>query len=565
MPAGAGQTVVLDFDGMQIPARIGESVAAALTRNNVRHLRQALDGSARGIFCGMGVCQDCVLEIDGAPLRACMTKVTGPHRLALGGLARAVGGLSTATIVIEDIPVETPDVLVIGGGAAGLSAATAAAQAGASVDLIDERARLGGQYFKQPADTRATADDAQFAGGRELIERARQAGVRVQSDATVWAAVPNREIAVSSPRGLTLFRPAALVVATGAYERALPLPGWTLPGVMTTGAVQTLLRGEGVATGPRVLVCGHGPLNLQVAVELARRGAHVLAVAELARPPAPRHVGALLVMTTSTPGLLLRGAALRAALHQRGIQILNSRVLRAVRQGTSGLVAELATLPGLDTTESFETDIVCMGYGFQPANEILRSLDCRHHFDEARGHLITERNDDCATSVAGVFAAGDCCGLAGAPVAMEEGLIAGAAAASQAGHAPPQALKQGVAAARRRVARHRRFQDGLWRLYAAPRLDAQLATPATPICRCELATLGAIQGVIEDGHASIAEIKRRTRAGMGACQGRYCAPVIATLLAHHTGTPIDEYATFAPRAPIKPIAIAELSRPAPPV
>ena len=156
-------SVVLDLSGTPVPARLGETVAAALTRAGIKPLRHGQDGCGRGVFCGMGVCQDCVLEIDGVPLRACMTPVSGPHRLALGGIATGEGfPPPLPPIAIEDIPISTPDVLVIGGGAAGLAASIAAAEAGAEVVMIDERSRTGGQYFKQPWANPAARDDRQF-------------------------------------------------------------------------------------------------------------------------------------------------------------------------------------------------------------------------------------------------------------------------------------------------------------------------------------------------------------------------------------------------------------------
>jgi NAD(P)H-nitrite reductase large subunit len=132
------------------------------------------------------------------------------------------------------------------------------------------------------------------------------------------------------------------------------------------------------------------------------------------------------------------------------------------------------------------------------------------------------------------------------------------AAAAALGHAGPVRERD---TARRTLARHRRFQEGLWRLFAAPRPPA---TPEALVCRCESVTLHDIEAALAGGRPSIGDIKRRTRAGMGSCQGRYCAPVISELLAQRQGRPLDEMAMFAPQAPVKPVTIAELSRPGKP-
>ena len=548
--------LLLDFAGTKIPARIGESLAAALMRAGQRGMRHLPDGTERGMFCGMGVCQDCVLMIDGVAGRSCMTAISGPHRLVPTGELPEAAEAPLPPIDIADVPVLAPQVLVIGGGAAGLSAAAAAAESGASVMLVDERTRLGGQFFKQPAPGVTWRDDAQFAGGRALIARARRAGVRIVKG-DVWGAFAPRDLAVIGPDGLALYRPDALIVATGAFERSLAFPGWTLPGVMTTGAAQTLLRGEGVIAGQRVLVAGNGPLNLQVAVELARHGAKVAAVVEWAPHPGLAQVPALWRIATTSPSLLRQGAALHRERWRNGIPMLYGQALHRVQRGPDGLHATV-TPPGSDTGHDFEVDIVCTGYGFQPANDILRALGCRHVVDAPRDQLVTLRDLDGATSIAGVYAAGDCCGLGGAPAAIEEGRLAGWAAAAVLGHMPDPAQAR---AARRSLARHRRFQSGLWQLYAAPKLTTERAGAETAICRCENVTLAALQAAIADGRPSIGEIKRRTRLGMGACQGRYCAPVLAAMLVERDGRQAGEFSLFAPQAPIKPIAIAALSRP----
>lgn len=549
--------VMLDVDGRAVPATPGESIAAALTRAGLRAWRETAQGSRRGLFCGMGVCQDCLLSVDGHDQqRACMTKVRGPHRIR----TRPTGGHAApiAPIRATDLPVHEPELLVIGGGAGGLTAATTAAAAGVQVMLIDERAQLGGQFYKQPAEGRAATADRQADDGRSLIQRARHRGVELLTGAVAWGAFAPLTIGVTTPAGAALIRPRQLVVATGAYERGLPVPGWTLPGVMTTGAAQTLLRTDGVIPGRRILVCGHGPFNMQVALELSRAGAEIVGVVELADRPGVSHAGVLWRMLRHAPDLLLQGAAMRAALARRLVPLLHGDALAEAAVEGDRLRATLRS------GARFVADTVLMGYGFMPANELLLALGCRHEFDPARGHLATLRDADCRTSVANVFGVGDCCGLGGARAAVEEGVLAGAAAAQALGRALSPAQAGAVADARARLARQRAFQAALWRLYAAPRSQAEPARPETVICRCEEVTLGALEAACADGAPDIGEVKRRTRAGMGACQGRYCAPVLAAMLAGRQGRALDAHAFFAPRAPAKPIAIRDLVRAARP-
>ena len=464
----------------------------------------------------------------------------------------------------DDFTVVEPEVLVIGGGPGGLMAACVAAEAGADVTLLDERPGLGGQFFKQPtapdAVPAALAGDRQFIAGRALIERARRSGAAVVSNAEVWGAFAPNEIAVHDGTRSLIFRPRHVIVAAGAYERGLPIPGWTLPGVMTTGAAQTLLRSYGVLAGRRLLVAGNGPLNLQVALELKQAGAEVVAVVELARAPGVASFRDLWRMATAAPELLAKGARHLAGLRFAGTPVYYRQGLASVERSGDGLRAWIgrSRADGVGVDTAFDVDTVCMGYGFQPNNDILRSLGCRHDFDDTRGHLVTRRNDDCETTVSRIYAVGDCCGLGGAPAALEEGLIAAAAAVEALGLTHSASLAAARRDARRRLKRHRGFQAALWRLFDAPRYHCELAEKSTLICRCENVDLESLEAALSDGEPSIGEVKRRTRLGMGSCQGRYCAPVAAAMLAARRGRPIDELAFFAPRAPVKPIRIADM-------
>jgi thioredoxin reductase/bacterioferritin-associated ferredoxin len=550
-------TVELTFEGRTISARRGESLAAALTAAGVLDLREAKVGP-RGLFCGMGVCQDCVMTIDGlAGQRACMTTAVAgqvvTRRPASGQQPPSTGA---PPILGDDLDVRRPDLLVIGGGIGGLTAALAARQAGLDVLLVDERPTRGGQYFKQAAEALGMPPiDAQQQAGSELLGRVTDAGVSIVHGEVWGAFAADRLAAVIGGRSVVL-GPRAVLVATGAFERVLPRPGWTLPGVMTTGAAQTLWRSYRRLPGRRVLVAGNGPLNLQVALELAAGGATIVGLAEAA---SGLSLGAGLRLVAADPLLAMQGLGSLAAIARRRIPLhRGTRVLRIDRRD-DGLVATLGRhLAGkwLPTAE-VETDIVAIGEGFLPANEILRALGAVHDLDTIRGTPTARRSAAMETTVENLFAVGDCCGLGGAPAAAEEAIIAAAAIADRLGR-PSPALAKSTSVARRRLARHRQFQAALWEVFSASDPGLSLADPATLICRCEEVDRQTLEAAVDDGATSIGDIKRRTRCGMGRCQGRYCAPVLAAMLTGATGSPLAERDLFAPRAPVKPVLIGAL-------
>jgi glycine/D-amino acid oxidase-like deaminating enzyme len=547
-----GQPISISFDGQSIPALQGETVAAALSASGIVAFRHTPSGAPRGLYCGMGACFDCVVTVDGRiGQRACMTKVadgmvvTGAATLPLAPLA--------AEPESEAAEQRRCDVLVVGAGPAGLSAAIAAAEAGAAVVVLDERSATGGQYAKPLADSHTdAAPDAQFRLGLELRDRALAAGAVIESEAIVWGAFAPDDIGVLVRGRAVTFSPRRLVLAPGAHERPVPLPGWTLPGVMSTGSLQTLVRAQRVSPGERVLIAGTGPLNLQLACEMLAGGLKPLAVVDTAPRPSFAAWREAWTMARTAPDLAREGFAMLARLKLAGVPVLwSARVKELHGEGR----VQTAHVAGRQFDRAFEVDVVALNLGFQPEVGLARALGAKHRFvDLGLGHLATEIDADGRTSVHGVFAVGDGAVLGGSRVAMTRGRLAGLAAARDLGLQAPDEPPTRAA-----LARAMAFQDALWRMFRAPRLRPGSLPDETIVCRCEEVSAGRLRQELAGGLTSLPALKKATRAGMGRCQGRFCAATIARLCPDAP----DDFAFAAPRAPLRPVPAAPLMFEAP--
>ena len=421
------------------------------------------------------------------------------------------------------------DIAVLGAGPAGLAAASAAHRAGAKVTLVDSAPRPGGQYLRHRPGEPGPDTPADFRPGHAIwhVERTGD-GFVTHTDAG--------EI-----------RSATVIVATGAYDRQLPFPGWTLPGVYTAGGAQALLKGHGVVVGARVIVAGTGPFLLPVAAGLAAAGVRVLGVFEAGSPLGfARHPAAVL----RNPAKLAEGAGYLRVLRRHRVPVHTRQTVVAAH---GACTIEAVTVAKLDASwrpaalRDLECDAVAVGYGFTPQLEIPLQLGCATHLD-LDASLVATADGEQRASVPGVYLAGEVCGVGGAQLSTVEGEIAGRHAAG----APVPARLVGLRA------RHRIFAAAMHLTYPIrPGWRTWLAAD-TIVCRCEEVPLAAIdKAVTELGATGARAVKLLARPGMGLCQGRVCGYATACLAGHPSA---DELRGLATRPIAQPIPLATLAR-----
>jgi NADPH-dependent 2,4-dienoyl-CoA reductase/sulfur reductase-like enzyme len=461
----------------------------------------------------------------------------------------------------------TPDLLVVGGGPAGINAARAAHDAGLSVLLVDERPSLGGQIYKQPGPgftvTDPAAMDRQYRAGRAVIESLDGTSVEVRLRTSVVAAEAGNVVLVGGDGTASIVAAPRIVVATGAHDRPVPLPGWTLPGVITAGGLQTLAKTQRVLPGQRILFAGSGPVALAFPAQLAHLGAHIVAALEAGPAPRMQDVLRIARVARGNTALLRDAARYRALLLRHRVPLRYGRILvrvegdgRVRRAVHAAVDADWRVIPG--TEVSVDVDVVCVGYGFVPSLELLRLLGCGFDYDENLGGLIVRRDGWLRTSRPHVYAAGDGAGVEGSYVAMDEGLIAGVAAALDSGRLDAADATDRTLAARKRLARRRALTTATGRLYRVGPGVFDLATPDTIVCRCEEVRQQAVADAV-DSSDDVSVVKAYTRAGMGLCQGRNCQRHIAAMIARRHDLGPGDVPLATPRMPLRPVPIGAMA------
>jgi NADPH-dependent 2,4-dienoyl-CoA reductase/sulfur reductase-like enzyme len=390
------------------------------------------------------------------------------------------------------------DILIIGGGPAGLNSARVAAEAGVNVGLVDDNPRPGGQIWRQgprhvPTGRARAAIDA----------LARRDNVTRLSGARVVQSLSGRQVLVEDATSGLKLAYDKLIIATGARERFLPYPGWTLPGVTGAGGLQALIKGGTPVRGERIVIAGTGPLLWASAITTREQGAHVAAIVEQAAPTNVRRFALGLVQT---PAKLAQ--ALRMRFDMRATPYLcGAHVIEA---GGETRLTHVRVRRGTDEVR-IDCDRLACAYGLVPNTQVGSALGCS--VEGALGVAALQVDEWQATSVPNVYAAGECTGVGGMELSALEGRIAAHAALGNREQAQMLFTER---------ERYRRFAR---RMHDAFALDAQLRTLAAPdtiLCRCEDVTFGEASR-----HQSWRDAKLQTRCGMGPCQGKICGEAAA--------------------------------------
>lgn len=450
------------------------------------------------------------------------------------------------------------DVVVVGAGAAGMSGAVALAESGLQVVLLDEQGSPGGQIYRGITLAPLARRDMlgpDYARGNALAQALASSTVQYESGASVWQVTRDHQVSYLREGRLQTLQAKAVLLATGAMERPFPIPGWTLPGVMSAGAAQILLKSAGLAPSEPVVLAGCGPLLYLLGWQYLRAGVAIKALVDTTRPEdywrARRHLFAAL---RAWP-YLRKGLDLMRSLRRAGIAHYTGAEHLAIEGADS---ASALTFTAAGKPVRVATRCVLLHQGVVPNIQFSQSLRAQHEWDAAQLCFSPVADVWGELDVAGVYVAGDGAGIGGAQAAAVQGELAALAIACKLKSITPEHRDQQAASLRAGLDAHLRIRPFLDALYR-PKDENRIPADDVMVCRCEELTAGEVRAFVKLGCTGPNQAKSFGRCGMGPCQGRMCGLTVTEVIAHARGVPASEVGYYRIRPPIKPITLGELA------
>ncbi|MFJ7793829.1 FAD-dependent oxidoreductase [Pseudomonas sp. NPDC096950] len=452
------------------------------------------------------------------------------------------------------------DVVVIGAGPAGMSAAIGMRELGLGVLVVDEQPAPGGQIWRAVEAVAPTPTGAilgnEYRAGAELVARFRGCGAVYEPQTQVWKIEPTWRVFLKLDGQVEAVRADQVVLATGAQERPAPFPGWTLPGVLTVGAAQILLKTSSQVPSQPVWVVGCGPLPLLYMAQLLRAGGRIAGWIDTSPPGGWRR--ALPWAGAALADLKEIGKGLKWLYEIRSARVRRVRGATALRALGEGRLEALEYVQSDGKSVRVKASVLLSHEGIVPSIHISQASGCKHSWSKQQSCLSPDLDEWGQTTESGIYVAGDGAGIGGAKAACVRGEIVALGIGMRAGR-----ITAGAASARKKKLREK--LDSLLRL--RPMLDAlyppraSILAPSndTIVCRCEELTAGDIRKAAAIALPGPNQLKAFTRAGMGPCQGRQCGYTVANIIAAEQKQSVATVGYFRIRPPLKPLTLGELA------
>lgn len=453
------------------------------------------------------------------------------------------------------------DLAIIGAGPAGMAAAAKAKALGLDTVVIDEQHEPGGQIYRgigsaPLADRKILGDD--YYHGRKLHDAMLRCGVEYLPGTSVWDVEPDLTLNLSRQGRSERIRARRLLITTGAQERPVPFPGWTLPGVITCGAAQILLKTSAVAPATPLVIAGSGPLMLLIATQLSRAGVPIAGVLDTTPRQNYGHALRHLSGALRNPKLIFKGLGLLSEIKRAGIPFFTGVESIAAESGEDERLAGVYYKQQKGQYRHIDCKSLLVHQGVVPNVQLTRALELDHEWNKQQQCWQPRLDAWGEATRPGIFVGGDSSGIAGAQAAEQGGSLAVLQVAHQLGRIGESERNAQSRVIRKALAPHlaiRPFLDVLYqpaRAFLVPEDD-------TIVCRCEEVTAGELRHIADAGCQGPNQAKAFCRAGMGPCQGRLCGLTVSQVLADRSGQPMDAVGYYHIRPPIKPLTLGELA------
>ncbi len=449
--------------------------------------------------------------------------------------------------------------IVIGAGPAGLAAAATAGEQGVETALLDEQPAPGGQIYRNVEsipEQHSKHLGSEYRRGAGLVQAMRKSGAEWFAETSVWSLNSRRELGVLHQGQARLLKADQVIIASGAQERPVPFPGWTLPGVMNAGAGQILLKQAGMVPADGVVLAGSGPLLLLLAWQYLRAGVQVQAVLDVQPMSNWLRAAPYLPKALMAHHYITKGLGYKRDLKAAGVTTRHGvKDLRALGGDHVNAVEYIYR----NKLHRIRTPLLLVHFGVIPQTHLSRAAGCSHQCDKAQQCRQPVTDTWGATDVEGVSVAGDGAGIGGARTAEHAGRLAALDAAHHLGRLDAQERDKLAKADLRWMKDELLIRPFLDAMFRPPTIMLTHHADEEVLCRCEEVTAGDVRQALDEGHGSPNEVKFHTRCGMGPCQGRQCADSVAQLIAYETGKDPRDVEPYRVRTPLRPISIGQMA------
>ncbi len=456
------------------------------------------------------------------------------------------------------------ELLIVGAGPAGLACAASAAESGVDVVVVDEQKQPGGLIYRNVGAVSSPLADylgKDYTRGHALLERFQDSGAQVIQNASVWYLDEQLQTGILVGGASHFVDSQQILLAGGAQERPMPMPGWELPGVMTVGAGQLLLKSAAMLPEDGVVLAGNGPLLLLLAWQYLNAGVRIQALVDTTPKGSVSKALGKLPAAWAASDYLLKGLRLMVSIKMAGVPVY--RYASNLRIHGEAVIESLSFETQVNRKKAkrshcLKTSVLMLHQGVIPNLRLPMAAGCQTHWDETQRCWVAEVNEWGQSSVKQVMIAGDGARIGGARAAELQGHLCGLQAAFALGKLDVEQRDQQARPIQKALKRHLSIRPFLDHLYPP---DSAYLLPGddTMVCRCEEITAGQIREATRLGCTGPNQVKAYTRSGMGPCQGSQCASTVAALIADEQNMSPQDVGVFRVRPPLKPVTIGQLS------